>query len=834
MVAGACLAAIGAGLSWQMGAQARDTIAAAASAPTVAADRASPPKDSPPAPAMFVAQRPSVSASAPTARASADAAATGAPAASAASRAVAASGAIDDTPPDRYLLLRTVSLRSGRRGEAYRPLQLVRQFAHTDPVSIDGQLPPGLVLGDDGNLRGVPTLVGLYQFHLEVVDSASSQRLARQAYALRILPPARAAVPASPASIVAPSLTRLTESESAAYADVNKAVPASYELTSIAQWVPTEEAARPGTDAASAVVVAPPDTDAAADANAPITAVEAALLPTIDQLRAILTPLLGIEYPTRPLFVQALQTSRCNYYRAHLLELAKGKTVDTTCPARAPPTAAASAARKPGDPMTLAQFYQDLLPARIEKEVIDAALAPHPFADAKPLTLTGDGCGCHIPKKDENVYGLFPYWLATKAVQTVDFSLFSHIGFMGAVLQDDGSLSMPSGSLGGADSFARTAAQHETSVDLVVYRRDWAALLRLPENQLDAFALKAAHEAVQETELRFDDATARWLQPLLLPGWRAEGRVYAGLTIFFDDTSVEPEERAAFKRFYMEFAEEAIGAMQRHGHSYHLNFVVPDDQLGDEEGAYGFTQLSEYMELAQPAPRDANADEATKRRYKGKTDISVFYLVTLGAPSSESRLELRTRVDRTTALDGHRRVAFLQGIVPMVFGTRMADAQPMPPVRAAAIGDDLAYMRWNYGGAGFWPAPIVVTGAADPLHDMLVSNYRPPPSLSGRVCELACPNRLLLRLFFQLALLVDLAALVAYAWSCRLRRAGGRQLLMLIWLGGLATVAIGAVVFKCDPLLDSLRTGNVPFWIVIGLVILWGAYKTFRPRTDPP
>ena len=110
-----------------------------------------------------------------------------------------------------------------------------------------------------------------------------------------------------------------------AYADVDKAVPASYELTSIAQWVPTEEAARPGTDAASAVVVAPPDTDAATDANAPITAVEAALLPTIDQLRAILTPLVGIEYPTRPLFVQALYASRCTYYRTHLLELAKGR-----------------------------------------------------------------------------------------------------------------------------------------------------------------------------------------------------------------------------------------------------------------------------------------------------------------------------------------------------------------------------------------------------------------------------------------------------------------------------------------------------------------------------
>ena len=826
MVAGACLTTLAGALAWQAGAQARDGASVAnPSGPGPATARAA----APPASTSLVEVLLPVPSTTTT-----PAGAGHGLASAAASPEEPASGVVDDAPVDKYLLLRTVPLGAGRRGEAYRPLLLVGQAARADAVRLTGRLPPGLMLGDDGNLRGVPTREGLFQFQLEVVERTSSQTLARQRYALRVLTPARAPALAasSPAAAVKPWLKTLSEDDSAAYVDVDKAVPASYLLTSIAAWVPTEEAARSGSDAASAVVVSPSEGDAAVDANVPVTAVEAARLPTIDQLRAMLTPLVGIEYPTRPLFVQALSRSRCDYYLSHLEHLDKEKNFDLACPPASP--ASGSASKSPGDPMSLPQFYRALLPPRIEKEVIDAALKLHPIADSKPLVLSGDGCGCNIPKKDENVYGMFPYWLATKEVQAVDFSLFSHIGFMGAVLQDDGSLAMPSGSIGRPDSFARVAAQHATSVDLVVYRRDWATLLRRKPKELEVFVHKAAEDAVQKTELRFDDATAHWLQPLLIPGWRVDGRVYAGLTIFFDDTSVEPGQRTAFKQFYKQFTDELILAMQRHDRSYHLNFVVPDEQLGEEEGAYGFTQLAEYMELAQREPRDVNADEATKARYAGTTDISVFYLVTLSSPTKESRLELRARADRTTALKGHRLVAFLQGIVPMVFGARMADGQAMSQSRADDINIDLAYMRWNYGGAGFWPAPVVQRGQADPLHEMLLGNYHPPASVSGRVCELACPNRLLLRLLLQIALLVDFTALILHAWSCRLRRAGGRKLLLLIWLGGLAAIALGSVLLTCDPLLDSLRTSN---WLFVGMFLLaglWGAYNTFWPRMDPP
>ena len=830
MVAGACVAALGAGLAWQVGAQARDAIAERTAEPQAASSGA--------------VVLPPVS--------------TGAAPASASLSVLAASAATEDTPANRTLLLRTVPLRAGRRGETYRPLQLVRQLAAAGRVVVVGELPPGLLLGDDGNLRGVPKKEGLFQFQLEALDSDTSRRLAHQDYSLRILAPAVAAAapPSAAQSAARPTLKTLTENESVAYTDVGKAVPASYQLTSIAAWVPTEEPASPPADDASAVVPSPSDPGTATDADAPVTAFEASRLPTIDQLKAELTPLLDIEYPTQPLFVQALDASRCSYYRAHLQKLARDKAVDMSCPPRAPEGSASGAARSPGDPMSLAQFYKELMPPKIQQQVVDAALKLHPVGNAIPLRLTGDGCGCHVPKNDENVYGIFPFWLATSEVQALDFSLFSHIGFMGAVLQDDGSLEMPTGSTGGPDSFARVAELHETSVDLVVYRRDWAELLRKSPQALRKIAIDAAQAAVQKTDLRFDDATAHWLQPLLLPGWRAQGRVYAGLTVFFDDANVESEERDAFKRFYEEFAQGAIAEMRLRGRSYHLNFVVPDSELGDEDSAYGFTELNHLMVQAGPEPLAQDDEEPAKPSQAGKATgeagsaaatgsagkqpaadangISVFYLVTLGTPTSESRATLRERFAATPLLTDERRVAVLKALVPMVFGTRMPGLAHLPSGRVAAISNDLTDMRWSYGGAGFWPIPAVQPAVDDELHRTLSKAYVEPSVQTGRICAIACPNRLLLRVMFQFALLVDLVALFAYALSCRLRRSGGWQLLLLIWAFGVVALAVGIVVFECDPLLGKFRTENTLLWGGVVIGVSWAAYRSFWPREDPP
>lgn len=738
--------------------------------------------------------------------------------------------------PESVLLLRTVGLRPGRRGELYRPLQLVREPALTYAVLVDGQLPPGLVLGEDGLLRGTPTTLGLFLFRLAVIDAETGRRLTQQPYALRVaLPVHGSPVPASAAS-TAPTLRTLSAADAEAPVDLQRETPISYKLTAadFAAVVPTEEASPAPAVAAPAAL---PPAAAASDVDAMQDVPEVSVLPTVDQLKALLTPLLEVEYPTRPLFDKALQNSHCTYYRAHLREQASRRRlkVDLACPPA--PTDGTGAKPRPsasGDPMTLAAFYAALLPPEIEAQVVMLAEKHHPIEQAVPLAITGGGCGCHVSESGENTYGLFPYWLATDAKQTVDFSLFNRIGFLGAMLKDDGTFAVPAGWTGDSGGFGRAASRHGTALDLVIYRRDWRSLLRQTDAQLEDFARVSARNAVLMTEARHEDITARWLQPLLVPAWRERALVYSGLTIFFDLSSTDPAQAKAFKRFYLSFMQRVVTEMQAVGRPYDLNVVVPESDLGDEDSAYGFQQLSEYMEMAQKRPRDANVDAETLARYHGKSDIRVFYLVAMGDPSATTKIDLRQKIDKTSVLGGHRRVAFLWGVVPMLFGARSDKPISMTPENMQHSSDDLAYMRWNFGGVALWPTPVVGLGSGTPLRNLLAKTYHPPLGVTDGVCELACPNRLVLRLLMQLALALDALALAAYSWSCRVRRAGGRRLLLGLWLIGAATLALGGVIFSCDPFLSELRADNTVLYVLIGVLCAGGIWLTFKPRTEEP
>lgn len=130
--------------------------------------------------------------------------------------------------PDMRLIYKTVALPSGRIGEPYKPRQVVKGGLPPYRFTLDGQLPPGLQLGEDGILAGTPTQAGRFSFVLTVQDASVLMRVAQQAYVLRI--DATAARPASAPSAPA-AMTALTRADVDATADSNAGVPLSYKLT---------------------------------------------------------------------------------------------------------------------------------------------------------------------------------------------------------------------------------------------------------------------------------------------------------------------------------------------------------------------------------------------------------------------------------------------------------------------------------------------------------------------------------------------------------------------------------------------------------------------------
>jgi hypothetical protein len=873
-------------------------------------------------------------ATAPRAPASA-AATAGGPAAAASTPAlcVRASDGSSFCADTLQLVFKTVTLPSGRRGNAYGPRLLVQ--GGTPPYDLGlagGKLPPGMELSDDGHLGGVPTATGLHHFTLAVRDASTPPLSVQQRYALRINAPRPppAAAPASAPDPAPPTLTAVGKKDAEAVASLlSQTHLRAYKLTAddLKKLATPPEPPEPPAAEPAAPDPALPDVDltAAPPPAAAASAPPPEPRPTPDQLKDMLTPLLDVEYPTRTLFETALEARRCAYFKLLVSEAARkqglasvpGCPLDPLPPAdaaamaaasapargRTAPTAAApasplpmpslapalgttataaagafnkvsaslatgtaagtrllgsssSAAAPPAPPaappdkaaaadgeIPLDRLYAMLLPDGLKTEIVTTAQKLHDSTLAKPVHWTGDGCGCTPPvgPGGNDVYGFYPFWMAQDEKQAIDFSLFTRIGYFGPVLDDSGDYSMPPHWNDPRRDFIRTAHRHDVDVDLVIYRRDWPRVLNMGTQQQQTFIRKATARAVALADTPLTDRTS--LRGYLLPVWSERTHVYSGITVFFDDLPTEPAQADQFRSFFRRFMDELIKAMQQTGRSYALSIVVPDHLLGDEAGAYNFSDLLGYIARAESGTRsptrggtEKSADAIDRVDYKGTTDISVLLLVLLSEPTSDTKKVMRARMDNTNSMHGHQRVAFLNSILPVMFHPVSDPAAPLPKPRKDRLDIDLAYVEWQFGGVAFWPMPLK---PADPamasVTGVLVKNefLGPVNSTLSPLCTRVCPNRSIVRLLFEVLLLVGVVSLGAYAWVCEVRRLGMKFMLFL-WGGGVVTLLVGMALLSCDPDLVALRRGNYLLYALILALTAGGLYVTFKPRVDPP
>ncbi|MDR7334598.1 Ig domain-containing protein [Roseateles asaccharophilus] len=770
-----------------------------------------------------------------------------APAASAAS----AAGTLE-------LVYQTVPLPSGRINQPYKPRDLVRGGRAPYRFTVEGSLPPGLALDAIGRLAGTPTATGNYSFELTVTDANDPPRVDRAPYVLRIL----GATPTAASPKRMPRTLSLEQADRTVPSD--PLPPVTYLLTQAKLdallGVAQEELDNKKAEAAS---------QSSAEGEPPATKAPPAPViyaPTVEQLREMLLPLLNVEHPTLAVFMDSLRARHCEYFLRHVnaIGLESKEEVVTRCPRGGDPTdssrptapaASGPAAPKPSAAekvlqkalasgrLPLPAFYDMLMPAATVDEIVQQAAVEHPLDAASPLQLNGDGCGCTLPDASNDVFAFLPYWLndGSKGALPVRFDKFTRLQYMGVVLRSNGEFMKPRGWDSPGGGFARQADRHAVNVDLVLYRRNFRALMELPKAALEQVVKTAGDQVRDMLDRRPEDLQGR-LEPLLPPGWRETSYLYDGVTVFFD-VSDEEARSAAFQAFYRAFLFELVTVMeQQPRRHFHLNLVVPQHLIGEPGTAFRFGHLMEIMKRAEKGratgdlnPKDRSAAAATYKSddtYKGTGDISVRFLVPLGVGGDVDKMQLRSRADFNDELVGEDRMALLGSLVPVLLHAGGAP-RPMPPADYDSLDRDLVYIGWSFGGVAFWPLPTNNRGTGEKVLVRLSERFWDYLDSDSPFCQLVCPLRMPLRLLLEALLLTTGGALFAYGWNCSVRRLG-RLYLMGLWAAGIATLAVTLSLFTCDPALNELRKGNLPLMVLVVVLVLAGIVLTFRRQVEKP
>ncbi|MCK9193888.1 MAG: hypothetical protein M0P19_08455 [Nevskia sp.] len=722
-----------------------------------------------------------------------------------------------------------------------------------------GRLQNGLRLNVDGTITGQPTEAGTRGFEVQMIDSGGHS--VTQLYTLPVYrPKAKSAETPSAATPAPPPkpqpLTALSLEDARApaalkpttVAEVYRLQPAVLDAlkpsaapVAISDYLLDETTVdNGGTVSPPAAAPAPPPAPEPAASSAAAT-----IPPPPDvyddnqakQLKAMLQPLLGVEYPNQLMFSAALDAQLCAYVRQLALAAAtKNKQTPPTdeqlsqnCP---PNWATAKVVPDPsvtGRAVALRDLPTTLLPRPLREWLIAQALQTHVLEAWQPVLWTGGGCGCVLRDLSGEIYGFYPLWWAGPKPRQIDFSLLNRISYFALPFDDDGNLPYPDLGAPGVSDFIRVAQQHRTQIDLTVYRNNWDFLRNRSEASLAYTIEQLSKQAVELIDLPLPDQASR--AKAWLPFLGETPRVGDGITLYFENlpsASGDPALHSTVQTFLRKFLLALITEMRKSNRPRALNIVIQDQQLLESNRFWTVESLYDTLRHAEdPWIIDGRID-GDSVQYKSNTNITVRYLVLLSEPSSENKKVLRRFLEASPQLHGGDRRIFLRKVIP-ILATGASDLKQ--------FSDDMAYFADNFGGTGFWPTPIAdETGPAAHL-DLVKTNFHPSESSRSlsteKLCGWTCPRRWPLRVIMELLILAGIISISLYGVSCRIRQLGKTYKACLL-LGSAPTLMLGALLVQCDPQLQAVRQGNTLLWGLVAVLLLVAASILLKPRVVKP
>jgi hypothetical protein len=170
------------------------------------------------------------------------------------------------------------------------------------------------------------------------------------------------------------------------------------------------------------------------------------------------------------------------------------------------------------------------------------------------------------------------------------------------------------------------------------------------------------------------------IKPYISFGGSSVPTIADGVTLYFKGY---PEDNDS-KYLLVKFIKELRKNLKTANKHFYLNIMLHMDELG--KGVYDIEVLKQIIPSIDKREED----------YKDKNYVD-HYLVFIGEPTTKTKKDLRTKVEKLFD-DGQQRSNMLQKIIPIIEPTDSNEAK---------LVEDIIYFKKNFGGIGFWPLPVI-------------------------------------------------------------------------------------------------------------------------------
>ncbi|MEN8178868.1 MAG: peptidoglycan-binding domain-containing protein [Pseudomonadota bacterium] len=435
------------------------------------------------------------------------------------------------------------------------------------------------------------------------------------------------------------------------------------------------------------------------------------------------------------------------------------------------------------------------------------------------IRWTGGSCGCSRDLPDDDVYGIYPFWLANEvtvpegtdpaqAEQELDFSALTRIGYYGVYLDKQGGITKARHWTNAENEvgFVKAIRKYNSKLDLVVYTNAWSSW-----NE-DTVA-NAAATVAKKLNLILPPSRFEQIKSLLPFTSNTRTTMGDGVTIYFDDYT--NPKKLVKRNNITSFINKLYQELQNNSKPLSLNIMIN----------VNWSELGERRELF--------TEELQKILKRTELDVEPnvdLILVILEEPTTDNKKKLRSKIE--DEFKGEDRRTVLRKIVPVI-SPMGHDKDPKKPYYQ--FTDDLIYFEDNFAGVGLWPLPPAQDSNAQEVNKLIVEYFKPNADQDfmermvslyvPQLCNYACPNRWQFRILFDIMVFVLILVATLSISNCHLReKIKGSPWPVLGLLA--ATILVFITSLVCDPFWNQ-RSDDITLSLLI-TALLFGLWRYVR------